>query len=316
MSRLAPRIPARARSKGDVQADVNPDVARPFFYVAARPDGSKKWGIKRVTGPRQLTDQLRRERLVPLNSWGLPGMGGSISGSEASSKDQAELHTQLAQLLTRGVPLVEALEVTASAVSPSMRARVTRMKDLVAAGSSFADACQTVGGLDRVTIAVYRAAERTGDLGGAAKQLSITLRRQLAVAGKALTLMLYPAIVLSISCIVGIGMMTLIVPRIVESIKDVAPDMPWFTMAVYHVGITLRDYFPFFLLAVVGLVALGFVFRGVLAQVMGHLMRTTPLLRDVVLAQESTRFFTVMSAMTKSGVVLADDIDVWVSPNP
>src|SRR5262249_902226 len=39
-------------------------------------------------------------------------------------------------------------------------------------------------------------------------------------------------------------------------------------------------------------------------------MRKLPFMRDVVMAQECARFFTVMSAMTKTGVVLADALGV------
>jgi general secretion pathway protein F len=38
--------------------------------------------------------------------------------------------------------------------------------------------------------------------------------------------------------------------------------------------------------------------------------RVAPLLKDVVLTQESARFFTVMAAMTRSGVTLADALGV------
>jgi type II secretory pathway component PulF len=41
-----------------------------------------------------------------------------------------------------------------------------------------------------------------------------------------------------------------------------------------------------------------------------RLSRRIPLLRDVVLAQESARFFSVMAAMTRSGVPLADALGV------
>jgi general secretion pathway protein F len=249
--------------------------------------------------------------LVHLRSWALPSLGGASGGSrEASLKDQAEVHVQLAQLLNRGVPLVEALEVTAEAVTKAMKPRIVRMKDLVASGSNFADACTAVGGFDSVTIAVYRAAERTGDLGGAAKQLAITIRRQLAIRGKAATLMLYPAIVLSISLIVSIGMMTMVVPRIIGQLRDAVGSMPWFTELVYWVGTTMRDNAMFLGILLAGVVVAGILMRGEVTRIVGRMMRTLPYLREVVLAQEQTRFFTVMSAMSRSGVVLADALGV------
>ena len=282
---------------------------RAYLFHAAKPGGGREWGILRATTPRNLADQLRGRRLVPLRSWALPSMGRSGPG-RVSLKDQAELHGNLAQLLTRGVPLVEALDVCTSAVSRDMKPRVTRMRDMVASGSSFADACQAEGGLDHVSIAVYRAAERTGDLGGAAKQLSGTVRRQLAIRGKAATLMLYPIVVLSISIMVAIGMMTLVVPSIIENLKDAVDSMPWFTEVVYSVGVTLRDNAMPLLIGFGVLATLLFLFRARVIAFVAAQMSRLPFLRDVVLAQECARFFTVMSAMTRTGVVLSDALGV------
>lgn len=230
-----------------------------------------------------------------------------------SLKDQAELNTQLAQLLTRGVPLVEALDVTSTAVASANRAVVIRMRDMVASGSSFADACQAAGVFDRVSIAVYRAAERTGDLGGAAKQLAGTARRTLQVRGKAGTLMLYPAIVMSISGAVILLVLTVIVPQIAKAFEGSGMQLPWFTKLIVAAGITLRDNAFFVFILVLGLITAAVFARKFIGAGLARLSRTVPYLRDVVLAQESARFFTVMASMTSSGVVLADALGVGIN---
>lgn len=286
---------------------------RPFFYQAAKPGGGRAWGFKRARDERHLGEQLRRERLVPLRSWAMPNLGGGGSPSESPLKDQAELHTQLAQLLSRGVPLVEALEVCAQAVSSRMRPRVEKIRELVAAGSSFADACSAVGGFDPVTVAVYRAAERTGDLAGAAGQLSLTLRRQLAVRGKAATLMLYPAVVLTLSVLASGAMLTIVVPGIIESLKDATEaTLPAFTEAVYATGVFIRDHLAIIAGVIGTLLIAAFLMRDAVGAVLARAMRRIPGVRSVVLAQECARFFTVMSAMTRTGVVLADALGVGV----
>jgi general secretion pathway protein F len=61
-----------------------------------------------------------------------------------------------------------------------------------------------------------------------------------------------------------------------------------------------------FAAVVVGLV----IARRQVALVGGRAMRKMPVLRDLVLAQESARFFSVMSAMARSGVPLADALGV------
>ncbi len=283
---------------------------KPYLYLAARADGKRRLGVRRASDARHLAEQLRRERMVPLRNWSVPGMASV--GGKVSLKDQAELNGQLTQLLGRGVPLVEALEVAASAVSPSMRPRVQRMRELVAAGSGFADACRAVGGFDTVTIAVYRAAERTGDLTGAAKQLSVTMRRQLAISGKAVTLMIYPAIVLSISLLVSLLMLTMVVPNIGKSLKGANVPLPVYTEVMIGAGNFIRENAVWCLLGVLVLVTLAVFARARIAAAIDRVTRKLPLMREVLVAQESARLFTVLSAMTRSGVPLADGLGTAV----
>jgi type II secretory pathway component PulF len=287
-----------------------PATTSSFLVMAVRPDGSRAYGFRQAGSPRALADQLRRERLVPVRTVELPKWAGSTV--RFSLKEQAEINTQLAQLLGRGVPLVEAMDVVASAVSNKNRPVVARMRELVAGGASFADSCERVGVFDRVTVAVYRAAERTGDLSGAAKQLALTQRRQLAVSGKAATLMIYPAIVLTISLAVSVMMLTLIVPRIGKSLVSAGMKLPTYSKITMAVGEFIGDQFLWISLALLGLGVVAFACRAAISRFLQRVMRSTPFIRDVVLAQESTRFFTVMAAMTRSGVPLADGLGVAI----
>jgi type IV pilus assembly protein PilC len=181
---------------------------------------------------------------------------------------------------------------------------------MVAAGSSFAEAAKAVEIFDSVTIAVYRAAERTGDLGGAAKQLATTTRRQLAISGKVGTLLIYPAIVLSISVVISTVMIVFIVPRIGAALEGTGMELPWFTKALMSIGVFAREQAPWVLLGLGALVASAVLGRATIGRSLSGLLRRAPLVRDVVLAQESARFFTVMAAMTRSGITIADALSV------
>jgi general secretion pathway protein F len=279
-----------------------------FLFFAATSTGKRTIGVRQAATDRALAEVLRKEKMLLLRSYRLPRWATAEKGLRL--KDRAALNEQLAQLLSRGVPLVEALEVTASAVGGNAKPIIEKMRELVAAGSGFGDACQRVGVFDRVTVAVYRAAERTGDLAGAAKQLAITARRQLAVSGKAATLMIYPMIVLAISVVVVAVMMTVIVPRIGKAMSAMGADLPWFTQLIMDTGEWMRGN-VLVLMGVVGFGAIaGIVLRKKVGEVVVRSSRRVPLLKDVVLAQESARFFSVMAAMTRSGVPLADALGV------
>ncbi len=279
-----------------------------FFYVATRAGGGRAMGMRQANNERALAEQLRREKLLLMRSYRLPQWASKEQGLKL--KDRAALNEQLSQLLSRGVPLVEALEVTATAVGGASKPIIERMRELVAAGSSFADACQKTGKFDRVTVAVYRAAERTGDLAGAAKQLAVNARRQLAVSGKAATLMIYPAIVLSIAILVSTMMLTVIVPKIGAALKGMRIELPLYSKIVMGLGEWMRGHWLWLLIGA-GAFVIGVIMgrKQVIAWA-NRGARRLPLMRDVMLAQESARFFSVMAAMTRSGIPLADALGV------
>lgn len=280
-----------------------------FIYMAAKPGGGRAIGVKQARDARHLAGELRKERMALLRSFKLP-IAVRESTSEVKLKDQAELNTQLGQLLSRGSPLVEALEVTAASVSSAMKPRALRMRDLVAGGSSFADACEQVGGFDRVTVALYRAAERTGDLAGAAKQLAIAAKRQLTVQGKAATLMIYPAILLSITMLAAAFLLTQILPKIGEALEAAGAQLPLFTRILLGLGMFLRNNFLVILIVLAIVIGGAIVFRKIVGAVIFTFMRKAPAIRQVVLAQESARFFSVMAALTRCGVPLADALGI------
>ncbi|MBL8764815.1 MAG: type II secretion system F family protein [Phycisphaerae bacterium] len=280
----------------------------PFLFVAVKPAGGRTLGVRRARSRPALAEVLRREKLLLLQSWRLPSW--LDREGRISLKDYAVLNEVLAQLLSRGVPLVEALDVTASAVSSGVRPRVERLRELVSGGSSYADACKAAGGFDDVSVSVYRAAERTGDLAGAARQLAATAKRQIAVAGKAGTLMLYPSIVLVISMVVASILLTTIVPKLGEQLADANIPLPRYSQIVMSFGRTLRDNGTFLLVVLAAAAVALLIFNRKVGDAIGRFSRAAPMLRDVVLAQEAARFFSVMAAMTRSGVPLSDALAV------
>ena len=279
-----------------------------FLYIANKSSGGKAIGVRTARSSRALATTLRKERQVLIRTWKLPDWASNEP--ELSLKDHAEFDAQLAQLLERGVPLTEALEVAASVVKAGNEDRILRLRALVAQGTSFSDGCAKVGSFDEVTCAVYKAAEKTGDLAGACKQLSIGARRRLEVSGKAATLMIYPSIVLSIALIAGLVMMTLVIPTIGESMASSGIDVPVFTKILVAAGSFLRANILFILGGAAVLIIVGFLWRSALAKLAVKLTRNMPFVRDVVLEQELTRFFSVMGSMTRSGIVLSDAIAV------
>src|SRR6056297_148105 len=115
-----------------------------YFYSAMKLTGGKARGIRSARDEGQLSEELRSAGLLLLKAWKLPEVfSGVASGSTKGPlplADEAALNNQLHVLLSRGVPLVEALEVGADVVSDRSSGRVQRLREMVASGASFAKA--------------------------------------------------------------------------------------------------------------------------------------------------------------------------------
>lgn len=265
-------------------------------------------GIRSARSERALAETLRKDKQVLIRTWSLPAWADSTH--EMSLKDHAEFDAQIAQLVSRGVTLTEALEVAAGVVSKPNRDRIDRLRHLVSQGTSFADGCKQVGSFDTVTIAIYRAAEKTGDLAGACRSLALSARRQLEVSGKAATLMIYPAIVLTLALTAALVMIIVVVPMIGNSLEKAGITLPFITRFLLTIGNFLQGNLIPFAIGAMALVVAAFLFRGALAKLAIQITRNAPFVRDVVMQQELTRFFSVMSSMSRSGIPLGDALQV------
>ncbi|MEM9065427.1 MAG: type II secretion system F family protein [Planctomycetota bacterium] len=279
-----------------------------FFYVAAKPAGGRSMGVRSAKSERALAQGLRRERLILTKAWKLPA--ALTTERPMSMKDIAAMNEQLSQLLVRGVPLVEAIQVAQTVVSKVSQPRLEQIRESVGAGGSFADACSATGAFDEVMVAVYRAAERAGNLAESCREVSEAIRRQMAIQGKAVTLLIYPAVVMAISVVVGLGMLLFVVPNSLSSIKDVGAELPWFSEALLWTGVNLRANLLPAAAVVAALLVGAILLRKPAVAAFGKFARTLPLVGPMLLAHESARFFAVMGAMTRSGIPLADALGV------
>ncbi len=287
-----------------------PQTTSPFFFVAVTAAGGKKVGMRSAPSESALQDSLRRDKLLLLRAWKAPQWAAPASATNLPLKDQTALNEQLSSLLKRGVPLVEALEVAASVVSGPARAKALRLLELVASGASFSNACQQLGGFDDVAIAVYRAAERTGDLGDAAARLASAARRRLQIGQKAVTLLIYPAVVLCISIIVSAVMLILVVPQIGRALEGAGVELPWYSKIIIGAGQWMRDN-----VLIVGVAALIFAVLVVIGRraIVGAVLtagRRIPAIARLQVSVEAARFFAIMGAMTRTGVPVADALAV------
>lgn len=299
-----------------------------FEYTALDDVGRQKKGVIEGDSPKAARQLLRSKGLAPLDLNIVAQKGSSAErkslfsfGGRMSSSDLALFTRQLATLLKSGTPLEEALRTCAK---QSEKARVTRtilgVRSKVTEGhsleSGLADFPSSFPELYRATVA---AGEKSGNLDPVLERLAdYTESRQEMQQSVSLALV-YPIILFIICIIVVVGLLTYVVPQVVEVFADLGQELPLPTRIMLTLSAILRATWWYWL---IGIVAGVFVFSNFMksqtfkSKVHALLLRL-PIIGKVIRGLNTSRFARTLSILTASGVPVLEALRIaaQVIPN-
>lgn len=153
------------------------------------------------------------------------------------------------QLLTAGIPLIEAIEDLAeNGEGRHWRARCRRIATALAAGLPLSDALQTeAAGIDPVFTGVIRAGELSGQLPETLKRLGTTLRQEETLAAGTRKLLLYPAVAGTLVLGTAAFLMFFLVPQIRTFLGETGLPLPLHTRLLFATADLLAGYWPWLL---------------------------------------------------------------------
>lgn len=239
------------------------------------------------------------------------GVGGRL---HVRPKQLAVLTRQLATSLEAGLPLVTALEVMGEELdhAPS-RELLRQLRNRVQEGASLSEA---MSDHPRVFSIMYVRLVRVGETGGildaVLAQLSEMLDRQIELRERVKTASVYPAIVLLLGIISVAVIITVIVPRIVESIGAQVGQLPWPTRVLMSAGDFAIAWWWLLVPAVAGAV-LGFrqyVLRGPGRSWWDSLKLRMPIVGRLVRQLEAARLARSLGALIRGGVTITEALRV------
>ena len=299
-----------------------------FEYTALDDVGRQKKGVIEGDSAKAARQQLRANGLSPLDL-NIVVQKGSAEGKRAlfsfggrmSSSDLALFTRQLATLLKSGTPLEEALRTTAK---QSEKARVTRtilgVRSKVTEGHSLenglADFPSSFPELYRATVS---AGEKSGHLDPVLERLAdYTESRQEMQQNISLALV-YPIILLIICVVVVIGLLTYVVPQVVEVFADLGQELPLPTRFMLATSALLRSTWWYWIIAIIGGI---FIFSNLMksqvfkSKVHALLLRL-PIVGKVIRGLNTSRFARTLSILTASGVPVLEALRIaaQVIPN-
>ena len=298
-----------------------------YEYTVLNAKGQEKKGVMEGDTARVVRQMLREQNLTPIEVTETKQAANtraktSISfGSGISTKDLSLLTRQLSTLTRSGAPLEEALStVSKQTVKNNVKGILLDVRSKVLEGHALASALQehpkVFPDLYRATVA---AGEQSGHLDSVLERLADYTEARQEMTQKVGMAMTYPIILSSVALLIVIGLLTYVVPQVIDVFDDVGRELPFLTRAL----IALSDFTKDFGIAMAGLIGIAiYTFKRMLKDPAFRLRYDRLILRLVIVGNlvqglNTARFARTLSILAASGVPILEAfrIAAQVVPN-
>jgi type IV pilus assembly protein PilC len=229
------------------------------------------------------------------------------------ARDRSLFYRQIATMLKAGVSITQAIEITRQTPNKSFKRILGEVSLGLENGYPFSKCLENYPQIfPKIEIGVLKAGEATGKMEAVLEELSKEVATSASFVAKVRGAMMYPLFILVVLGIVGVIVMTKIIPSISVIFKDQNLALPLSTQLLIATSDILIHRWYLFILGIVGIVALvkgilvtkqgknGFSWLALNFPVFGQLQR------EVFLA----RFNRTFSLLLMAGVPIIESINI------
>jgi general secretion pathway protein F len=291
-----------------------------FEYVALDTSGKEKKGVLEGDTARQVRQQLRDKGWMPVEVQETTeretGKRKRRIGLRrgVSATDLALITRQLATLVRSGLPLEETLQAASKQTEKArLKSMLLAVRSRVMEGHTLAtglsDFPHVFPELYRTTVS---AGEQSGHLDVVLERLADYTENRQQMQQKIQLALFYPVLLTLVAVGVVIGLMTYVVPQVVQVFENIGQELPVLTRSLIATSAFMRNYG---LTMLVLLVAGGVLARWILSKegpkrsFHGFLLRL-PLIGRLERGINSGRFARTFSIVTASGVPVLEGLRI------
>ena len=287
-----------------------------FSYVAIDADGRSRRGVVEAEAPRQARAELRSAGLVPIEVAAVdaeaaaPGTRRLFARSRMrlGASELALLTRRFAMLLEAGLTIEQCLDaLIEQAHGEATRRILAAVRAEVLAGQPLAASLERYpSSFPETYRALVRAGESSGELATVMVSLADYLERRQATRQSAGLALLYPLIVAGVALCIVVGLLTYVVPQVVEVYAHSRQTLPLLTRILLWSSHALQGtlvYVAVLIVAVAALLRLAYRREAVRKRWHARLLRL-PLLGPLLLGLDTARLASSLAILTAGGVPL------------
>ncbi|MEK7497448.1 MAG: type II secretion system F family protein [Patescibacteria group bacterium] len=230
----------------------------------------------------------------------------TLSGSE-----KIGLISNLATMLTAGIPILEAVDSLLEDTKGNQRKILeTLREDLIQGRRVWSTFVKFPQVFDKVTVSVIRASEEAGTLDITLKDLKETIRKQQEFNDKITSAMIYPAFIFVVFIGVFLVILLVVIPKIASVFGRLKFDLPLPTRILIFLSNLLIEKWLFVL---IGVVVVGFLavylFRAK-RNFFLNILFSLPLISTLITQIDITRFSRSLYLLLSSGIPIAQALEL------
>jgi general secretion pathway protein F/type IV pilus assembly protein PilC len=283
-----------------------------FTYEALATSGQKSQGTLTAASEHEVVAMLDARGLFPLKieQARAAGFGGGVRRKKVKARHMATFYSQLADLLSSGVPLLRSLEILERQASqPALAAVLREARAEVADGTSLADAMtKHPGAFTELAVSMVRAGQEGGFLEDVLRRIADFTEHQEDLKAKVVGALAYPVFLAVAGTAVLFVLVVFFVPKFepIFAKLDEQGELPWLTTALIGTSHLVMGYWPFLL---AGAVLGWFLFRGWARTEAGRVSLDRLRLRapgagNIYLHLALSRFARIQGTLLQNGIPL------------
>ena len=293
-----------------------------FAFEAVNAKGKTQKGVLEGDNARQIRQQLREQKLIPVTVEQVKEQAKKNSTSfeftlfkpRISASELSLLTRQLATLVEASLPIEEALlAVAEQSEKPRQKNMMMAVRSKVVEGFGLAEALGDFPSVfDTLFIAMVAAGEKSGHLDIVLNRLADYTENREKTRSQVVQAMIYPALMMFFAVAITVLLLTVVVPKIVTQFQHMGQGLPPITQLVMDISTFLQASWMW----VVGLL----IFSAMVAQralaVPALQLRFhkwllgVPLLGKVNRGLNTARFARTLSILTASAVPLLEAMKI------
>jgi len=290
-----------------------------FDYSVRDRSGALVSGKMEADSPAAVAQRLKSLGYAPVSiSSAKGGMNKELSlpslGAKVKLKDLAIFSRQFATMIGAGLSLLRSLTILEEQTESKELARVLGdVRQDVETGQALSKALSNHPKVfPPLMVNMIRAGEAGGFLDAVLVQISENYEAEVKLRGKIKSAMAYPTVVFFVAILAVIGMLLFIVPVFAGIFSSLGGHLPLPTQILVDMSHLLKNYFPFFLVAII---AAWIAWsknrnRAEVRRVVDPLKLKVPIFGELFRKIAIARFARNLGTLVHSGVPILQSLDI------